>query len=88
MKDKSSLDGEKLFSGFMLGFWLGGLIALFAGPRIRPGNLRQTGQHLARAGNAIRDTIESVAPGDTVSDSIAEGKEAARRRRHELGLED
>jgi hypothetical protein len=82
------LDNDKVFSGFMLGLIAGGVIALFKGPRIRPGNLEETRKTLKSARNAIVDTLETVTPSDPVKDSIAEGKEAARRRRADLGLTD
>jgi hypothetical protein len=87
MSDDRPLDDEKLFSGFILGLFIGVLVGLVKAPRIRLDDFIQSG-HVEKAGSALRDTLEAVKPADTVGSSIAEGKEAARRRRSELGLDD
>lgn len=88
MKNNSGqIDSEKLFSGFVFGFLAGVMVALFKAPRIQVQTLDKTGQQIREAGTAIREKLEAAAPTDAVRDSIAEGKEAARRRRTELGLE-
>lgn len=71
------LDNSKVFAGFRLGLLIGALVALFKAPRIR---LRDD----ADGGKGI---ISQMKPADPITKSIAEGKEAARRRRAELGLD-
>lgn len=78
------LDSGALAWGFIIGTMLGGLLALFRTPKI--GFL--SSPQLAESGQAIIEKIESTfKPADPIAESIAEGKEAARRRRAELGLE-
>jgi hypothetical protein len=82
--NKKRIDDGKVFSGFFYGLLVGGVVALFKGPRV---NLKRTREQLADAGGTIRGKLEAVTPSDPVSESIAEGKEAARRRRSELGMD-
>lgn len=72
------LNEDAVFSGFILGVVVGGVTALFRGPRL---NLKR--ENLTHAKDYIRDALTPV---DPISQSIAEGKEAARRRRSDLGL--
>lgn len=82
--ETEGLDSGALAWGFILGTIIGGLLALFRTPQL--GFLRSP--QLAESGQAIREKIEStLRPADPIAESIAEGKEAARRRRAELGLE-
>ncbi|MDX1994815.1 MAG: hypothetical protein SF029_20700 [bacterium] len=95
---ENRLDEDQLFAGFIVGFFLAGLVALFKGPRVHLDDVRQTvqeaaedvvnkGQELsATTSRTVREKIESVIPSDPIHDSIAEGKEAARRRRAEFGV--
>ena len=78
------LDSGALAFGFILGAIIGGLLALFRTPQV--GFLRSP--QLAESGQALLEKIEStLKPADPIAESIAEGKEAARRRRVELGLD-
>lgn len=72
------LNEDAVFSGFLLGIVVGGLTTLFRGPR-----LRIKRENLTEAKDRIRDALTPV---DPISQSIADGKEAARRRRSDLGL--
>jgi hypothetical protein len=92
MAKDSRFDGDRMFSGFVLGLLAGAIWALFKGPRIRirvrlP-DMEEARERIENARAALRDTLENVTPSDPVDSSIAEGKEAARRRRAELGLKD
>lgn len=71
------LNNDTVFSGFITGLIAGGLVTLFRGPRIRL-NLSQTRTQIAEA---VQETFS-----DPISESILEGKQAAQRRRSELGL--
>jgi len=74
------LDGGLLVSGFVIGLLVGAITALFnGGSRARQG--------LLETGETLREKLESIVPTDTIAESLAEGKAAARRRRAELGLE-
>lgn len=70
-------DDEKVWSGFWFGLVAGSLFALFRGPRLRTGGVRET---LSGAKDKARDALESLAPVDPLTDSIRRGKEAARQR--------
>lgn len=92
MAKNTRFDGDRMFSGFVLGLLAGGLWALFRGPRIQA-RLRLPDMELARqrveeARLSLRDRLESLSPSDPVDDSIAQGKEAARQRRAELSPRD
>jgi len=94
-KQNKQLDDNTVFSGFILGLLVGGLVAVFRGPRIHLDKLREmaaqattTGREMtANTGKEIRSKLEAALPTDSINDSITEGKEAARRRRVELGLD-
>jgi gas vesicle protein len=82
--ETEGLDSGFLVWGFLIGVIAGGLLALFRTPQI--GFLRSP--QLGETGQALREKIEStLRPADPIAESIAEGKEAARRRRVELGLD-
>ncbi len=72
------LNEGAVFSGFFFGVIVGAFITLLRGPRIR---LKR--ENLSHAKTYIRDALTVV---DPIKQSIAEGKEAARRRRSDLGL--
>jgi len=76
-----SLDSGLLVFGFVFGLLTGGLFGLVRAPK--RGAIRQ---QLAETGENLRQKIEAVVPADPIAESLAEGKEAARRRRAELGL--
>ena len=81
---ETGLHGGALVLGFVFGSVLGGLIALFLNPR----SGSQTRQQLAETSNTLRVQLEeAVIPADPLTESLAEGKAAARRRRTELGLD-
>mgnify|MGYP001133755182 CR=1 FL=1 len=71
------LDNNKVFAGFRLGLLVGALVALFKAPRIQ----------LRDGADGEKGIISRMKPADPITESIAEGKEAARRRRAELGLD-
>ncbi len=73
-------DSEKIFIGFRLGFLIGAVVALFKAPRIRLFGWRS---ETNETGHGV---FEIVTAKDPITESIAEGKEAAKRRRQELGL--
>lgn len=77
----SSLDNGLLVSGFVFGLLVGGIFALFRTPK--RGAIRQ---QLTETGENLRQKLEAVVPADPIAESLAEGKEAARRRRAELGM--
>jgi hypothetical protein len=77
----NSLDSGLLVSGFIFGLLVGGVFALFRTPK--RGAIRQ---QLSETGETLRQKIESVVPADPIAESLAEGKEAARRRQAELGM--
>lgn len=76
------LSQDAAFAGFRLGLLIGALVALFKAPRIRVKGMQR---QIADASKEIRDKIENTVASDPMSESIAQGKEAARRRRAELG---
>lgn len=77
------LSSGLLFFGFITGLIVGSIAALFKAPR----NADQMRQQISESGDALRNKIESaVSAADPLSESLAEGKAAAQRRRAELGL--
>lgn len=82
--DPQGLDSGALLWGFIIGLVIGGLVALFRVPQSGV----QTRQQINETSQIVRDKVEAtIIPSDPIAESIAEGKEAARRRRVELGLE-
>lgn len=78
----SRLREGAVFSGFIFGLLVGGLVTLLRGPRL---NIPRSREDLDEMGQEIRERLESVTPGDPLDEGIAEGKAAARRRLAELG---
>jgi gas vesicle protein len=76
------LDRGLLLGGFLLGLIVGALIGLFRGPRLNQELLHQ----ISESSEQIRGKLDSVIPTDPVTQSLTEGKTAARQRRAELGL--
>ncbi|MBC8100525.1 MAG: hypothetical protein H7Y11_13865 [Armatimonadetes bacterium] len=68
-----------VFSGFLVGAVGGALLALLRAPRLKPA------AHLKQVQQDVRQKLEAVIPEDPISQSLAEGKAAARRRLNELG---
>jgi gas vesicle protein len=76
-------------------FLCSGVIGLLAGVAAALWYLPKSGQRLReslmsaarRTGESLQAQVESVTPTDSVAESIARGKAAARRRRDELGLD-
>ena len=72
---------QALFAGFRLGLYIGAVVAFFRMPRFYlPDRLRKASDQ-----NSVR--LPGGKLSDPIAESIAEGKEAARRRRSELGLD-
>ncbi len=86
MSKRSRMDEDSAFGGFLLGMMIGGVIALFRFPRLRKANLDEAQERLRKAGKEAGSQLEKMVPRDPISENIAEGKEAAQRRRRELGL--
>lgn len=74
-------DGSWLAWGLLLGLALGAAAALFYAPRSGVDFRQWLSQRAEQAAGDAKAKIESVAPADTIAQSMAEGKEAARRRR-------
>lgn len=78
------IDGLWVLRGTIWGCLLGAMIGLFVARRSGP----VMRQELARTGQTLANRLEeTLVPGDPLSDSIAQGKAAARRRRSDLGIE-
>lgn len=74
-------DGRWLAWGLTLGLLVGGSLALWLAPR-SGGNFRAWfGNGLQTSMRRARTRIEDAVPADAVAQSLAEGKEAARKRR-------
>lgn len=80
----ASLDGGAFLAGLFLGALTGALIAWFKAPQTGAAVRRQ----LTEQSETLRARVEAGIPADPVQTSLAQGKEAARRRRQELGLAD
>ncbi|MBI1258056.1 MAG: hypothetical protein GC204_11345 [Chloroflexi bacterium] len=80
--DKPALDGGLLIFGLILGFVIGGVVTLFKAPASGKA-FRQ--QIVGETGQNVRTSIVAVIPTDPLTESMAEGKAAARRRLAELG---
>ncbi len=70
--------------GAVLGFIIGAIVTLFTAPK-RGGGKRAP---IAEATEQVKTRIipAITAPSDPVEDSLGEGREAARRRREDLGV--
>lgn len=78
-----------VITGVFWGMLAGGLWALLRGPRLSVSEtIAASRERITEAGTELRERVEAVAPRDPISESIAEGKAAARRRLAELGLSD
>ncbi|TVR19095.1 MAG: hypothetical protein EA396_13950 [Anaerolineaceae bacterium] len=73
-RKRSRIDESAAFSGFVLGLLVGGLLALFRGPRFDLRALRPP------SGETLRSAAEALKPRDTLKQSIEEAKQAARHR--------
>lgn len=78
-------DGGWLAWGLVLGLALGAAITLFYAPRSGADFRQWMGQRAGQAAGDAKAKIGSVAPADLVAQSMAEGKEAARRHRESIG---
>ncbi len=76
-----SLDNGLLLWGFTIGIIVGCIATLFKAPK--SSTIRQ---QLTETSEGLRHKLETVVPPDPIEVSLAEGKEAARRRQSELGL--
>ncbi len=85
-KQADSFDGKIFLIGTLIGFFTAGVSALFLSPRSGRENRDQLTQSVDETSQSIRSKVNSLTPSDPVAQSMAEGKEAARRRRLELGL--
>jgi hypothetical protein len=74
---KTDLDNGATFWGFFFGLVIGTILTLMRGPRLTLPDPQEVRQE-------IRDKIDAITPGDPITESIAEGKAAARRRLAEL----
>lgn len=75
--------------GLFWGLLIGGLWTLVRGPRLSvKETLSASRERIVDAGSDLRERVEAAVPRDPISESIAEGKAAARRRLAELGLSD
>jgi gas vesicle protein len=80
MKPTKGLDAGRLVAGALLGMVLGGLVALF--------RIRRSGPEARESlGEGLREIEEAITRADPVSESIAEGKAAAQRRRAASGFD-
>jgi hypothetical protein len=77
----TALDGRWLAWGLILGL-LGGVgLALWFAPHSGPSFRNWVKQNAGSAASRAKQGIEQAAPVDPVAQSLAEGKEAARKRR-------
>lgn len=76
------LDRVLLLGGFLFGLATGALIGLFRGPRLN----QELFQKISKSSDQIWGKLDSVIPTDPITQSLSEGKAAARQRRAELGL--
>ena len=77
--------GAFILGGFM-GLLIGAVAALFGLPKSGRALRDQVASTAQDATRSLRATAESAMPSDSVAESIAQGKAAARRRLDELGL--
>jgi hypothetical protein len=73
----NNLDNGATFWGFFFGLIIGAILTLVRGPRLALPDPQEVRQEL-------RDKLDAMTPGDPITESIAEGKAAARRRLSEL----
>ncbi|MCU0497916.1 MAG: hypothetical protein MUF87_11235 [Anaerolineae bacterium] len=71
---KNNLREDAVFTGFFWGMLIGGILAIFNAPRVRPA------QQLEEVKQGLLEKLDH----DPITDSIADGKAAARRRLNEL----
>jgi Na+/H+-dicarboxylate symporter len=83
---QETINGTTLFWGLILGLLVGGIVALFKMPISGKVFRQQISKSVSATGQNLRSTMESVVPTDPVAESLAAGKEAARRRRADFGL--
>lgn len=81
--EPQQIDTGTLIWGVVLGFVIGAVAMLFNAPA----SGRETLKSLTGQGRSLRNKLETAVPGDPVAESLAQGKEAARKRRAELGLD-
>lgn len=74
---QSRFHESSVVNGFFFGFLIAGLGTLLAGPRIP---LRQMFNKLTARGQEVVQQVEKRVTSDPVTESIEEGKAAARRR--------
>ncbi|MFQ3568090.1 MAG: YtxH domain-containing protein [Aggregatilineales bacterium] len=80
----ASLNSGAFLTGLFLGVLAGALLAWFKAPQTGAAFRRQ----LTEQSETLRARVEASLPVDPVEASLVQGKEAARRRRQELGLAD
>lgn len=79
------IDGGALMRGVVLGAIVGGAVALFRAPLMRPrSSPRQPVAAVQNRSTSIAS--EANAPADPVAESRAQGRAAAQRRRAEMDL--
>jgi gas vesicle protein len=83
---QETINSSALVWGLLLGMIVGGVVALFKVPVSGKVMRQQISDSVTATGQNLRSTVESVVPSDPVAESLAAGKEAARRRRAEFGL--
>lgn len=74
-------DGRWLAWGLLLGLLTGAGLSLWFAPRSGANFRGWIAGNLQRTAQRTRSRIESAVPADAVAQSLAEGKEAARKRR-------
>jgi gas vesicle protein len=79
-------DGSWLAWGLVLGLTAGAVLALLYAPRSGADFRRWVSRRAQSVTEEAKAKIESAVPGDSISQSMAEGKEAARRRREGVAL--
>ena len=86
-QERFELDGGMTFWGVLVGLAAGALYALLNAPRSGAATRHQITSAVNETSETIRERIDAVVPStDPITESIAEGKAAARRRRAEMGL--
>lgn len=85
-RDNETISLSALFWGLLLGLIVGGVTALFKAPVSGRDFRQQVSEQVSATSHNLRSTVESVVPSDPVAESLAAGKEAARRRRSDYGM--